>query len=589
MWWTVGLITLLCVLLANIARPVPVSADTSCDPDGLQANYSVGYSSGPPDGYHVTSVVVTGIATACLGSQLSVSVLRDGVVLASGGPVQITGGTMNVALAGAPLAAAVTQVHAEILTITEDSATATATASATAVGANGGGIDITPLVPTGTPAPSNTPAPGNTAAASNTAGPSASSDAASSAGPSIPSSSLPAVSTQGGTPESQVLSAQTAPSPVAMTPPIAAQLVTPTPTPTPQTTRTAGASHTSDRPSITANFPGLGAVQTSLGAILTNIGLAALLLGLVLIDTTIFNSILKENSDLIHAFVQRNLGLLRGITHGTDFLFGQHHGRDFALRPALILSLSALVYCVLDPNFGFNNSTLVLFLSLIFSLAVATYVNDGGQVLVAEKRFGIPYMIQFFPAAMFIAGVSVLVSRFADIQPGIIFGFVASAKQASRFQPAENEEGAINYYPMLALLLVSLCAWVAISPAHTYAAEHGFVGAAVEAALVMLFVGSIQGLLFTLIPLKFLDGLVVWTWSKLAWLSLMLPVTFLFFHTVLNEQGTLSSATGHRGVIVLYATAIVAWAITGAAWLYFKKVNKGEGEERIEDLESSRH
>ncbi len=77
-----------------------------------------------------------------------------------------------------------------------------------------------------------------------------------------------------------------------------------------------------------------------------------------------------------------------------------------------------------------------------------------------------------------------------------------------------------------------------------------------------------------------------WNWSKLAWLSLTVPITFLFFFIILNVGDTLSTATSSRGVIALYAAAIFAWFLTVAAWLYFRRLQQNADlEPSDEDLE----
>ena len=101
-----------------------------------------------------------------------------------------------------------------------------------------------------------------------------------------------------------------------------------------------------------------------------------------------------------------------------------------------------------------------------------------------------------------------------------------------------------------------------------------------EAGTALLFVAGIQGLLFNLIPVTFLDGLKVWRWSKLAWLSIAVPSAFIFFHVIVNRDGTFASASGERSVQMLIAVCAVFWLLTVAVWLYFHMKEQGAPRQR---------
>jgi hypothetical protein len=68
----------------------------SCDPDGFTAS-AFGISSGK-----ITSAEVGGIAPACQGGRLSVTLTQGNVSVASGGPVTVTGTSQSVPITGSP-------------------------------------------------------------------------------------------------------------------------------------------------------------------------------------------------------------------------------------------------------------------------------------------------------------------------------------------------------------------------------------------------------------------------------------------------------------------------------------------------------
>jgi hypothetical protein len=511
-------------------------------------------------GYNISAVRVTDIASECIGGPIVVT-LNAGANVVGTGSASVTATEMVVPIPEQPPAQSVTKVTVQLVILV---GTPTPTVEP---GAEEPLPVASPSPVVASPKPEASPEPHEE-----------------DTGPDDDFGDLPVPVTP---PATAAVSAT--PDAGTPTPVIVAQVppVTPTPTPPPPPATPTPQPRPKFEPELLTNIPSISDISTDPAAILSNAGLSAGLLTLMLIDTTIFNAILKENAFLIQSFVRRRLGWLRALFGGPTHLFSTKPVRYPLLKPFIVLSLSALIYSLLDPNFGLNNSSLVLFLSLFFGLAIATYVNDGGQVLVAERRYRIPFSLQFFPAAIGVAIVSIVVSRLVDIHPGIIFGFVAGAREASAHEPTDDEDGVINFLPMASLLAVSVLAWLAIGPVDSIAGGDTFIGTVVEASCAMLFVGSIQGLLFTLLPFQFMDGQKVWQWSKLAWLSLALPVGFLFFHTVLNKGATLASASSSHGVVALYCSAIFAWAVTLIAWFYFHHINPPGShslEEEFEDV-----
>jgi hypothetical protein len=288
---------------------------------------------------------------------------------------------------------------------------------------------------------------------------------------------------------------------------------------------------------------------------------------LLLVDASIFNSTVKENEDYI-------LGVFGGVAapfRGVGGVWTAQQGMfgNFG-KPLFVLGLSALVYSLLEPGLSLDKSAIVLFLSLMVGIGVATYVYEGAQVIISERFFAMPSAIRFFPAAIAIAIVSVLLSRVVGIHPGLVYGFVAGAAIVAARDPDKREAGLIIFLPMVAMLSVALIAWALIGPLRELSDDDNFLALVLEGAAAAIFVGGIQGLLFALIPVSFMDGEKVFHWSKVAWVLITLPVAFLFFHVVLNQDGTLRSAFDSTGVSALIILAAVCWTITGVTWLFFK-------------------
>ena len=134
------------------------------------------------------------------------------------------------------------------------------------------------------------------------------------------------------------------------------------------------------------------------------------------------------------------------------------------LYPVALIALTALIYSALDPHFGFNDSSLVLVVALMIGLALTTFLYEGGQVLFSQRAFGVPAAIRAYPVAIVIAAASVGLSRIVDLNPGVIFGFVAAAALTSG-NVGHRQHGMIVFVPMLVLLAISLIALALIGAA----------------------------------------------------------------------------------------------------------------------------
>ncbi len=127
--------------------------------------------------------------------------------------------------------------------------------------------------------------------------------------------------------------------------------------------------------------------------------------------------------------------------------------------------------------------------------------------MLTNRNFGVPAVVRVYPVALAIALVSVILSRVVDFQPGLVYGFVAAYAVVVATDFDRRQNGHVVFFPALALLAVSLIAWVLVIPLRD-AAENGdsWWITTLEGAAVAIFVGAIEGLFFNMIPLTFMDG-----------------------------------------------------------------------------------
>lgn len=328
------------------------------------------------------------------------------------------------------------------------------------------------------------------------------------------------------------------------------------------------------RSSISRAIPTIGAISLDPATIGTNLFLSMLLLLLLAAGASIFNTTVKENSAEIAGALSSIAGpfvsLYREAPRRVPVSFTAHPGMAAAARPLLILGTTALVYGFLDPSFGFNRRGLVIVLSVTAGIGLVTYVYDGAQSVLASRRFGLPAAVQVYPVAILIAGAAVVFSRSVGLQPGVMYGFVASVAITSAAAVNDRHLGQLVYFANWTLLAVSIGAWLLVGPLRDLSDGSDAWWAAVpEGIAVALFVGGLQGMFFNLIPVTFTDGAQVWRWSKAAWFSIALVVTFLFWHVVLNEEDAYGDALRRTSAAALLLAASVFLTLTFALWSYF--------------------
>jgi hypothetical protein len=346
----------------------------------------------------------------------------------------------------------------------------------------------------------------------------------------------------------------------------------PTPTPT-QTPFAAVAGVRSEPPpqNFLQTFPSVSDLSSNAKVVGTNLSMALMALLLILVATTVFNATLKENAAVIGGAVTRVVAPMAGLVSVLNFDKKQTFPAMAWIKPIGLLGATAVIYSGLDPHFGFNNSSLVLLVSLMAGLAMTTFLYEGGQVLLSSRGFGLQAVLRVYPLAILIAAVSVAFSRIVSLHPGVVFGFVASAALLQRGPISSRHQGLIVYLPMLGLLLVSLVALALVGPLRHWTEGSTSVWASMpETVAVAVFVGGAESVLFSMIPLTFNDGEKVWTWNRLAWLSLALPASFLFFHVVINRSSDFADISKDSSAIALLAGAAGLLVLAGALWLYFR-------------------
>jgi hypothetical protein len=413
--------------------------------------------------------------------------------------------------------------------------------------------------PTPTPSPTPTPKPTPTPTPKPTPTPSPTPTASPTPGPTPTATPEPTAS-----PSQAVLGATSPPGP---TPSPAAAPIAPTPT--------AGAEN-DYVPALVSSIEGPDPGGIDPAVVTTNLLLTLLILFLFGLTAEIFNSTMDANRDTVHGWWLR---LLRGPLalfaalnlSGRSIGALSGRGRTWSIaRVILVLSLIALVYGFLSPDFGLNPQSAILILSLVIGCGFLTFFSEGSQTRLARRRYHASASVELYGTAILVAILAVVVSRLVDFSPGLVYGFIASAVIVAPAALAKRDDAALVLIPAFGVLVVSVLAFLLLGPVREAARGGEPLPALAESILAMIMVGGLEGLFITMIPLTFMDGAIVKDWSRIGWAITFGIVTFLWWQLLLNRTSSYLSAFQQTNVQVVLFTVVVFMLTTGGLWSYFR-------------------
>lgn len=303
------------------------------------------------------------------------------------------------------------------------------------------------------------------------------------------------------------------------------------------------------------------------------------------LTSAVFNSTIDDNRDDIAAFFAR-IGGSFGFVAAPVARFDQavkgaaeRAQMSTAARIATVLILSGFIYGFLSPDFGLNTKSVILFLALVLGLGFATYLQEGGSTVLAVRRYRAPSSVRLFGAGIVVAIVCVLASRVAGLQPGFVYGFVASSVLLTPVALSRRASANLVILPSIALLVASLLAWMAMGPLNVAVQRDGsWVNVLAETIAAAIFVGGLEGVFYSMIPLTFMDGAVVWRWSKFAWALIFGVTAFLFWQLVINPYTAYLESFKQPTIIAILLILAVYGTVTIGTWLYFRQRRRRRGD-----------
>ncbi|MDA8262751.1 MAG: hypothetical protein M0Z47_07960 [Actinomycetota bacterium] len=321
-------------------------------------------------------------------------------------------------------------------------------------------------------------------------------------------------------------------------------------------------------------------INFSLKAIAGSLALAGGAIPLVAFPAEFLNAALEDHEADIH----RWMAWLRNKLHRRQRIVPE--GVDWRAHATLagVLLATSLLYGFLDPRFGFDMTSLALFAGLLAGLAMITVVADIPSIIYLQRRSpGSRLSSHAIPGALMVALICVVLSRALHFEPGYLYGTVAGLRVADKRHLSRELAGRSSALSAVSTMALSMLAWLAREPLVSYATHHhaNFVAIAAEAALVAVFVAGVQGVLLNMLPLRFLPGSAVVSWSRKAWLAIEIVAFFAFVHLLLGRGSGYVGSTSEMWPALVFV-AVVA-LLTAAVWVFFMRYDSKHPE--VEDAE----
>jgi hypothetical protein len=312
------------------------------------------------------------------------------------------------------------------------------------------------------------------------------------------------------------------------------------------------------RSAFATSVPGPGQVSTRLRTVLNSVLITAGLVLLIVFPADLFNATLDENYDEVRSW----------------FGLGPRSPKSVRpLRQALTLTgfiaFGGVLYGFLSPDFGPNRSSLALALGLSVALALITIVFRLPFLLHSRQHHGEWARLKVLPGTALMAVACVGLSRLLNFQPGYLYGLIAGLEFR---READDTTGRLTSLAALTILIIGLVTWAARAPVAAAAARAGagFWVVAADACLAAIFVAGLTTLVFSLIPLRFLEGSKVTKWSRAAWVGLFASGLFAFVHILLQPSSGYVGHTqsGQKWVVIALFVGFGLFSI--AFWAYFR-------------------
>ena len=310
-----------------------------------------------------------------------------------------------------------------------------------------------------------------------------------------------------------------------------------------------------ERP-FAASVPKPGEVSTDPIVLLQSAALAALLVFLMPFPSQLFNSTLEAHENEVRRWLR--LDRIGSAVGGIGAFWASWPG------VAMFTLLAAVLYGFLDPGFGFSLASLATFLGMLVGIVLVT-AAFAVPVVLAHRRLGDRWQLKVVPVSLIIGVACVLLSRLTGFQPGYLYGLLIGLAFARELSAAD--EGRATAIGAVVMLAVALVAWLGLG---TLPEGEGFGLVVLRTSLAALMVAGLEGVVFGLLPMRFLPGEPLYAWNRILWGALLAVGAFAFFHILINPASGYLSDSSRTPLFTVLALLIGFSLVSVAFWAWFR-------------------
>ena len=298
--------------------------------------------------------------------------------------------------------------------------------------------------------------------------------------------------------------------------------------------------------------------------LLQSAALAALLVFLMPFPSQLFNSTLEAHEEEVRHWLR--LDRIGSAVGKLGAFWGSWPG------VAIFTLLAALLYGFLDPGFGLSLGSLATFLGMLVGIVLVT-AAFAVPVVLAHRRLGDRWQLKVVPVSLLIGVACVLLSRLTGFQPGYLYGLLIGLAFARELSAAD--EGRATAIGAVVMLAVAFAAWLGLGALPD---GDGFGLVVLRTSMAALMVAGLEGVVFGLLPMRFLPGEPLYAWNRILWGTMLAIGAFAFFHILINPASGYLSDTSRTPLFTVIALLAGFSLVSVAFWAWFRFRNAPQAE-----------
>lgn len=299
--------------------------------------------------------------------------------------------------------------------------------------------------------------------------------------------------------------------------------------------------------------------------ILTNLIIAGFTVW-VLFSSVLLDQLMRDNRDAI----DRRLGAFGAFVGRFFGLHLQAGGTRKFLSFGGIFLAAGVAYALVEPSAGLNRGTAVVFLAALIGVTVLTVVGSVAEAAAVHRWGGSRAEMRPYPAALAIIAVSATASRFLSLEPGVVYGFVASVVALGAVHEHPGANGRVALANVATTMALALLGWVVMGAV----TGESFAAQTVAAVGIIAFVGGVESIILNVVPISASDGGKLLRWRRSAWIVMTLLATFLAWHVLIGRDRAYFSGLRETDSLVVIGLFAAYTTLTVGSWLYFRRRGK---------------